>query len=276
MKNEIDKRFKNVRCIFLDIDNTLTNSDLNITEYTSKILKQVKDKGIYIILCTGRTNQYAVEKSKLCNGSSLVISDNGTLIYDYMLDKIYYENVISKDILKNFLQLSINYNVDCVFNTVYSRYRHYRYADNNYIKKANLISDIDDIKENVTQIVINSEEYKNIKLYSDEILKIQELDITNTNLNSKPENNSYFCDINVHGCSKGIAIEKFLELFNIKKSETMCFGDSMNDYSMFEVCEFGVAMKNADVVLKEKACCITEYDNNEDGVAKFLEKYFLE
>lgn len=275
MKIEHINKLRNIKCIFLDIDNTLTNSDKIITEYTSRVLKQVKSKGIYIILCTGRTNQYAIEKSKLCNGSSIVISDNGRLIYNYESDKIYFESVIPQNVLNHILKLSIDNSVDCVFNTVYSRYRHYKYADNNYIKTNNLISNIEEVKENVTQIVINSENRKNLQICRTKISEIKELIISNTNLDLKLESKSYFCDINMKGSSKGIAIEKLLDLLKIKKDEVICFGDSMNDYSMFEVCEFCVAMKNANSNLKEKAFCVTEYNNDEDGVAKFLEKYIL-
>lgn len=41
------------------------------------------------------------------------------------------------------------------------------------------------------------------------------------------------------------------------------------------ITEFCVAMKNSDSKLKEKAFCVTEFTNDEDGVAKFLEKYIL-
>ena len=56
----------------------------------------------------------------------------------------------------------------------------------------------------------------------------------------------------------------------------MSFGDSMNDLSMFLETNIKVAMKNADANLKEIATYITDYDNNEDGVIKFLEKYDIE
>lgn len=142
MKLKNINKLKNIKCIFLDIDNTLTNSKEFITEYTSQVIKRVKAKGIYVILCTGRTNQYAVEKSKLCNASSIVISSNGTLIYDYELDKVCYESAIPSNLLNQIFKLSIDNNVDCVFNTAYSRYRYYKFYDNNYIKTNNLIKDI--------------------------------------------------------------------------------------------------------------------------------------
>lgn len=267
--------FKNIKCVFLDIDNTLTNDDGRITQHTSKTLKKLKSKGIYVVLCTGRTNQYAIQKSKECNGSPIVISDNGNLIYNYDMDKTYYESVIPSNILKLVWDLSLNQNVDCVLNTIYTRYRHFKYINNDYIKTNNFISDIEQLKENVTQIVINSKNYNDLKTCQTKISQIKELEITNTNLNLKRENKSYFCDINMKGNSKGLAIEKLLKILNIKQDEVICFGDSMNDYSMFQFCKYCIAMKNSDNDLKNKAFAVTKYNNNEDGVARFIEKYIL-
>ena len=60
------------------------------------------------------------------------------------------------------------------------------------------------------------------------------------------------------------------------RKHIVCFGDSLNDISMFKACKYSVAMKNAEEVLKEQAYMITEDDNDEDGLAKFLNKYFWE
>ena len=53
----------------------------------------------------------------------------------------------------------------------------------------------------------------------------------------------------------------------------MAFGDGFNDISMIEFCGTGVAMKNGCEQILEKADYITEYSNDEDGIAHFLKKY---
>jgi hydroxymethylpyrimidine pyrophosphatase-like HAD family hydrolase len=54
----------------------------------------------------------------------------------------------------------------------------------------------------------------------------------------------------------------------------MCFGDFINDYSMFKVCDITVAMGNSFEELIKLADYITSTNDN-DGVAKFLEKNLL-
>ena len=55
----------------------------------------------------------------------------------------------------------------------------------------------------------------------------------------------------------------------------MAFGDSMNDETMIRLAGYGIAMKNGLQTIKDIAYAVTDYTNNEDGVARFLEKYLL-
>ena len=65
---------------------------------------------------------------------------------------------------------------------------------------------------------------------------------------------------------------KVMEMLGCDKKQTYAFGDSMNDASMFEVCQYGVAMGNAADELKEKADYITEHIEC-DGIKNALQ-YF--
>ena len=59
---------------------------------------------------------------------------------------------------------------------------------------------------------------------------------------------------------------------NIRKEDTICFGDRINDITMFNSCGKTVAMKNADEDLKKIANYIT-LSNDENGVADFINRY---
>ena len=55
----------------------------------------------------------------------------------------------------------------------------------------------------------------------------------------------------------------------------MCFGDSINDINMFNECNIKVSMKNAKDEIKLISNYITDFDNNDDGVVRFLEKHLF-
>ena len=55
----------------------------------------------------------------------------------------------------------------------------------------------------------------------------------------------------------------------------MSFGDSMNDESMIRLAGLSVAMVNGLDSIKDMAHYVTEFTNNQDGLARFVEKYVL-
>ena len=53
------------------------------------------------------------------------------------------------------------------------------------------------------------------------------------------------------------------------------YNDYLNNPALTYTLDQFIAMKNADEKLKEKAYMITEYDHDNDGVAKCLSKHIL-
>ena len=71
-------------------------------------------------------------------------------------------------------------------------------------------------------------------------------------------------------CS-GIWFPSGLKKLKIKPSHSAVIGDWYNDNSLFETSAYKVTLANGVPELKRKADFITKKDNNEDGVAEFLE-----
>lgn len=260
----------NIKCILLDIDNTLTNANEEISTKTTEYFTKIKEK-YHIILVTGRTNSYAVEKSKICNASSIVVSDNGAIIYNYETDKVLYSNFFKKETVSAIWDISQKYNIDCVFNSIYKRYRNNIYMNDKYLKRNNIgINSINELKESVSQIVLLGNNEIEYQKCLEEIEKIENIEICNKGMES---DGRFFADLNVSGTSKGRAIMELYKLLNIEKNNVIAFGDSMNDVPMFEKSGYKIAMKNAKQELKNMADCITEFSNNENGVIEFLKKY---
>ena len=72
--------------------------------------------------------------------------------------------------------------------------------------------------------------------------------------------------------NKGNAITHLQRILEITPEETVVFGDHMNDVEMIQCAKHSYAMKNAQEELKALAKYVTEYDNNEAGVVKEIEK----
>ena len=114
-------------------------------------------------------------------------------------------------------------------------------------------------------------------------MKNLESKINNTNLKvinksfdylNNVKDGYYFFDIvNGYVC-KGNAINSLLKILNIKKENSICFGDSINDISMFNNVGISVAMGNSIDELKNIADYVTDTNDN-DGISKFCNEYIF-
>ena len=85
------------------------------------------------------------------------------------------------------------------------------------------------------------------------------------------EKGAYFLEIYSSEASKANAIKSLSHLR--KDDKIICFGDNINDIPMFQVADEGYAVDNAVRELKNIATAVID-SNNEDAVAKFIEKRF--
>ena len=59
---------------------------------------------------------------------------------------------------------------------------------------------------------------------------------------------------------------------NVCVVKTVAFGDSWNDIEFLTLAGLGIAMKNGREQVKAAANLVTDFDNNEDGLAIHLEQ----
>lgn len=81
-------------------------------------------------------------------------------------------------------------------------------------------------------------------------------------------------ELNALNATKGKALLFLADYLGIHKAQTYAFGDGPNDISMLEDAGTGIAMANAPDAVKAASDTVTGHCN-EDGVAVFIEKYIL-
>ncbi len=74
---------------------------------------------------------------------------------------------------------------------------------------------------------------------------------------------------------KAHGLKKVHEMTQIDYKDFTVFGDNLNDLGMFKLSEISVAVANAQEELKKIATVVSDYNNNEDAVAKYLESINL-
>ena len=83
---------------------------------------------------------------------------------------------------------------------------------------------------------------------------------------------SHFLEVLTYGVNKGAAIKSVCQRLNIPLSETIAFGDGLNDLEMIKLVEHGVAMENGHPTLKAQADAIAPH-HDKGGVATYLTRY---
>lgn len=83
----------------------------------------------------------------------------------------------------------------------------------------------------------------------------------------------YFIEIMPKNVDKATSLDKMLPAIGVKREETVCCGDGFNDISMIKYAGVGVAMANAQQVVKDVADYVTA-SNDEDGLVQVIREFF--
>lgn len=82
----------------MDLDNTLLDSNKQISEHTKEVLKEAIRQGVYIVPATGRIFKAIPEFLRNIEGVRYAVCCNGATVYDQYEEKIIYTNHLSVDV----------------------------------------------------------------------------------------------------------------------------------------------------------------------------------
>lgn len=264
---------KNVKLIAIDIDDTLLNDNKEMPLENIEAIKDAKNKGINIILASGRPYKFITskiyEKLGLKEKGNYYVAYNGESIYDTFTDKCIYSNSLNKEDIdkletffrKNGQNVARYIHLDdkvVVINPNKYSYIEYEYNLIGYIEDD--FNKMGDIKAHKYQIAADPDIIKDIFNNISSELK-EEYYITI----SMP----CFVEVMKKGVDKYQGILRVSKLLNIPEENIMAIGDSMNDYSMINNSAYSVAMGNAKSEIKKIAKYITDTNNN-SGVGKII------
>lgn len=268
------------KIIALDLDDTLLKTDLSISDYTTRILQKAADSGIYIVLCSGRTNQAIFPHVKRIGMENrrtgrFMIAENGAAIYDMSTNQCIYQRFVDPEILVEAAHVSLAEGLTC---EVYSADTIYTPLTTQWVQQDVNLSGLK--IENPADYDSFLRARKSFKMIiPGDPKKISALEPVMRNkfgsrcvvFTSKP----YFLEILPPESGKGEALEWLCDSLKIPRENAMAFGDSMNDESMIRYAGHSVAMINGLDAIKTQAAHITDFTNDQDGVARFIEDYVL-
>ena len=271
-----------IKMIGLDLDGTALNDNGEFSERTRQAFKKAHEKGIHVVIATGRAEFSLPKNISEIEGLEYVITSNGARVLRLNDGCVVYKNFISPQKVREIIEVlkSQNARVEMFANgkayisrseydgiisgDILTRSKGYVMATRNPID--DIYAHMIDWEDHIENISVN---YPNNEAKHECEKKLSELEgITVTS--SFPLNN----EIGGASTSKADALEYLLQSFGLHKDNLMVCGDSRNDIAMIEHAGLGIAMENADDCVKD-AADITTLSNEEDGVAYAIEKYAL-
>lgn len=254
-----------MKLFYSDIDDTLYSSKGYTKEIDDMIIK-INSKEDKFIPCSGRP---LINLKKEFKNVDYLIPFNGAIIYDVKNDKNIFENILNKDEVQKITDYLETIKIDYIIydqNELLSNNKENKYAKEEekicgfkVNKKVEIISSPKVLALVEPNISLNL--MKNIKK------KFPNLEVSI----SKP----FFLEITKKNVNKGVALTYLQNLLNVENKNTYCFGDGLNDMSMFELKINKIAVANAHELILKKADKITDSCTN-NGVIKYIIKEYDE
>ena len=259
----------NIKLIFIDSDYTLKKSDGIISDRVKKAIEENRKIGNKIIICTARPRYQTLDVMKEAGANSIIISSNGSEIYDASDKRIIFHSFIDKDLVNELVKYAFSRDIRLILTMENNEYVTKEIRNPNQILLSNTKYMEDLTKCSIKQCMF-------IDKKSDEIYEIRNILSKNDKLHIVDEisdDSSYeekWFSVANSDCSKGNALMIVSKYLNIPIENTIAIGNDKNDISMFETAGLSVAVANASDDIKSKVDHIT-LSNDEDGVAIFLE-----
>ena len=265
------------KLIAIDMDGTLLREDKSVSERTKNAIKLAKEKGVYVVIATGRpidgVSRY-LEELDMLGENDYVLSYNGGLVLKTKSREVVSKTVLTGADLHYLHNLSKELGVNIhAFSEVHglmtpknSKYTEVEANINGIRISINDYSDIEDDHSIIKVMMIDEPEV--LQKAIDNLPK--EVYEKYTVVRSAP----FFLEFLNKKVNKGTGVELLAKHLDIKQEEIMTFGDAGNDLDMIVYAGMGVAMANAFDEVKEAANYITDSNEN-DGVAKAIEKFVL-
>ena len=248
-----------MKYIIFDLDDTLLNDNRQVSPYTQQVLKRLQAMGHILAINTARSRAFSQEyidiigpDYAILNGGALILNRAGETVFQAEIDAETTRAVIAE-----LLEMTDNISVQ----TADSFYSHMGYY------KGQNAKEIDFSREyfgfSAQKIIASLEEEQKVAAVAEKF-----------SLQYTTYFSGTFRRFSHRNATKALGNRNLVELLGGDLQDVIAFGDDWGDMQMLREAGVGVLMKNAKPHLHEEGLHLSEYTNDEDGVARFLIKYF--
>lgn len=262
--------------LVLDLDGTLTNSKKEITAPTKKALLEIQEAGKTVVLASGRPiNGVAplARELQMERFGGYMLSFNGARITKCSTGELVYNRTLPREIIspvweyvRTFPGLDIiSYNDTQIISGI---------TPNKYVELESSINDMEIISTEDFPQTLDFPVNKLLICGDPDILgqMIDPLKKQYHGLLNIYRSEPFFLEIMPRRIDKAQSLQRLLNSIGLTADQMICCGDGYNDLSMIEYAGLGVAMENAQPLIKESADFITR-SNDEDGILHVIDLF---
>ncbi len=271
------------KVIFLDIDGTLTEPGHNVPPDSAlEAVKKAQEAGNYVFLCSGRN--YAMLSPLLKYGFDGVVASAGG--YIVCGDNVIFDCPMTEEqknrAMKVMKENNIIRTIECMDGA---------YADDGFRKlvqeqygesrSSEFLRWREQVEKNLR--IFSMERYQDQPAYKFSLISpsMKNIDQAKETLEQdflfciQDESQGFVnCELINRKFNKGTGVERVCRYLNIPVSDSVGFGDSMNDKEMLETAGLSICMGNGSQAVKELADEVCP-SVTEDGIWKTFQKYHL-
>lgn len=275
-----------IKLVSSDIDSTLIDNVHPICQKNVEAISYLKNNNVIFALCTGKS--YAISKD-FCKkvGADFGIFGNGSHCVDLSTNKDIFKSTLSVSALTKCLKLAKKYNMHIHANTdtgIITEKLEFLDLRNSLLFPGKIeINEVSDISNllitgnvGILQLVVSSgDDLLELKA---KLQQIKGISITHIRKKGKYrdtiiDKDYEYLDISTSNVSKGNAVNALSNYLSIPKKHILAIGDNINDISMFNVANIGVAVSNAYDEVKEVADFVTQNSAENGGFAEAIYKF---
>lgn len=270
------------RLIVSDLDGTLLDKDMNVSEENLEAIAQMDKNGVFFVPSSGRTLS-EIPKALVENPHiRYIIHSNGAVIYDKVENRPIYRACIQNPLIRKIMDIIYSY--DC-FVTV--RCDGEVYVDKNEQSKekyeyyhvcaphVEVVGTYGKFIENFEETFRNTDNIEVFAVFFRNLSDLEECKKKLQEAGGLIVAHCWDCNLEISSAAagKGNTLAKLAELIGVPVPYTVAVGDSGNDITMLEKAGLGLAVKNASD--DAKAVCDEIICSNDEHIAKYIYNYIV-
>lgn len=261
-----------IKLVAIDLDGTLLDSNHQLSERNANAVQKLINKGIEVVLATGKTRasaesliaRFNFESPGIYNQGLIVYNADGTVRHQQTLDNGVVRRIITFAEDRGY-KVALYSGTRILCRPDFDREHFTKFGEPEPEVTGPLVNLLNEIS--VNKIAIHGTQRKvNALRWQLEAQYDGDVSILQAHIPTEIE-------VLPLGANKGKTLFVLAKELKIKPENILAIGDGANDEEMIRMAGIGVAMENASDVVKEVAQYITS-SNDDDGVAQALEKYF--